>query len=226
MRGWGDEAGWGLSGEAVAPGWGPHREKENCHVPLRRLEPGRMYFSILGRLTRWFWCMKGVGAAGAVVSQIGGWEPVFRIAWGGGHVNGADIQTHPMPCRWIARGGAGLGSLTSGHVPAGVGEPWSKREGPEGPPVLFKRSSSSSLGEPGRGVNECKWTKQGGVSLLSRERCLSVTCGNCDEVMRMNAERLLQSPEAGSVDVVVKWLLVPSACFWTWSTVFSQSKLL
>ena len=81
--------------------------------------------------------------------------------------------------------------------------------------MLFKRSSSSCLGEPGRGVNERKLTKQGGVSLLSWERCLSVTCGNWDEVMRMNAERLLQSPETGSVDVVVKWLLVPSDCFWT-----------
>lgn len=47
-----------------------------------------------------------------------------------------------------------------------------------------------------------------------------------DEVMRLDADRWLQAPEAGSADVVVKWLLVLATCFWTGSSVISQPKLL
>ena len=39
--------------------------------------------------------------------------------------------------------------------------------------------------------------------------------------MRVDADRRLQAPEAGSADVV-KWLLVLAACFWTQSSVISE----
>ena len=64
-------------------------------------------------------------------------------------------------------------------------------------------------------------TKQGGVCPPSWERRLSVTSGNWDKVMRVDTDRRLQAPEAGSADVV-KWLLVLAACFWTQSSVISE----
>ena len=89
---------------------------------------------------------------------------------------------------------------------------------PSEPPGKFLSSP------PGR-VKERQLTKQGGVCPPSWERRLSVTSGNWDKVMRVDADRRLQAPEAGSADVV-KWLLVLAACFWTQSSVISEPKLL
>lgn len=154
------------------------------------------------------------------------WVPVSYITWGGRHVKGADFRTHPLSYGWIASGGAGLRSLTSAPLTAGVGESCSKRERPEGPPMLFKRSSSRYLGEPGqRGLRSANWRNWVEFALPPGKDVYQLPV-ETDEVIRMNADRWLQAPEAGSADVVVKWLLVLATCFWTGSSVISQPKLL
>lgn len=63
--------------------------------------------------------------------------------------------------------------------------------------MLFRRSSFSSLGEPGLGVHEQKFRKPGGLSLPSLERSGPVAFASWDEVRRIYAKGLLQSMTLG-----------------------------